>query len=59
MVDNMKIYARIPLKNNPNEFEQKNIYDSASKLKVNIVTINKYLGNLKNLKKEITNGISF
>ena len=55
----MKIYARIPLKNNPNEFEQKNIYDSASKLKVNIVTINKYLGNLKNLKKEITNVISF
>ncbi len=59
LADNMKIYVRIPLKNNPDKFEQKNIYDSALKSKVNIVTINKYLGNLKNLNKDISNGIGF
>jgi UDP-N-acetylglucosamine kinase len=43
LVDHMQIFARIPVKGNPNEFTQKEIYNSNSKKMVNSATIEKYI----------------
>lgn len=43
LVDNMQVFARLPVKGNPNEFTQKEIYNSNSKKMVNSATIEKHI----------------
>lgn len=51
LVDNMKIYSRV-LDKKTNKFNQVEIYNSDLKPKVNIATINKYLGLQRKLNLE-------
>ncbi len=55
LVDNMQIFARIPVKGKENEFTQKEIYNSSSKKMVNSATIDKYIFGEK--KISLDNGL--
>ncbi|MCT7910724.1 zeta toxin family protein [Aliarcobacter butzleri] len=56
LVDNMQVFARIPVKGKPNEFTQKEIYNSNSKKIVNSATIEKYIFGER--KISLDNGLS-
>lgn len=56
LVDNMQVFARIPVKGKPNEFTQKEIYNSNSKKMVNSATIEKYIFGER--KISLDNGLS-
>lgn len=52
LVDRLQIFTRILIENKTNEFEQKLIYNSLEKAKVDMATIDRYLANDKKLSLE-------
>lgn len=58
LVDNMQIFARTQVKGNPNEFTQKEIYNSNSKKMVNSATLEKHIFGEKKLSLDKGNGLS-
>ena len=58
LVDNMQVFTRTKVKGNPNEFTQKEIYNSNSNKMVNSATLEKHIFGEKKLSLDKGNGLS-